>query len=114
MPSMKREPIWTPLTETDRLLVSRLRVCTFLPASFEKRFARDMGDISDNAGKLTEKQRTMLCALVWRFRRQIPAAIVAKAGIYLAERQTTHELDRLATVGVVVQFRNPLDSVFVR
>ena len=62
-----------PLTQ----MLSALAKCTFLPASFDKRFVRDM--LGRNPEAMTEKQRRLVSALVQRYRRQIPASVVALA-----------------------------------
>lgn len=118
MPRREARPA-SALDETDRLLIQNLRRCSFLPASFDKRFARNVGHIADRtAGELTDRQRSCLNSLVYRYRRQIPAPIVAKAALRLADEQAAYRLavsmpapaqpiERASTV-----VRNPLDDVF--
>lgn len=112
----KRPPVPRfPLTETDRLLIGHLRRCSFPMASFAKRFARNMGSIMDgNDGRISAKEKACVCSLVWRFRRQIPAAIVAKAGIYLAELQAAYQLapTQQPSLASSKPVRNPLDDLF--
>lgn len=112
---MRAEPQRSPLDETDRLLIKYLRSCSFLPASSHKRFATSVGRISDMAaGMLSVRQRSWLNALVYRYRRQIPADVVAKAALRLADEQATYRLapragaDEAASTPV----RNPLDALF--
>jgi len=52
--------------------------CTFLPASDHKRFARDMDARSriTYPPALTERQSAQLARLAWRYRRQMPSALV--------------------------------------
>ena len=112
-----------PLDETDRLLIQHLGRCSFLPASFDKRFARNMTHTAGTpAGLLSTRQRSCLNAMVYRYRRQIPAAIVAKAALRLAEEQTAFRLDaktsspitsfRAADKPSLTVVRNPLDDLF--
>lgn len=99
-----------PLDEVDRLLISHLRRCVFLPASFDKRFARNMGHLVDRVGgEITDRQRSCLNALVYRYRRQIPATIVAKAALRLADEQATF---RLATNTELPPIATPIRSAF--
>lgn len=112
---MRTEPQRSPLDETDRLLIKYLRSCSFLPASSHKRFATSVCRISDMAaGMLSVRQRSWLNALVYRYRRQIPADVVAKAALRLADEQATYRLapragaDEAASTPV----RNPLDDLF--
>lgn len=116
----KREPSPpTPLDDTDRLLIQNLRRCSFQVASFDKRFARNMGHTADRtAGTLTDRQRSCLNALVYRYRRQIPAPIVAKAALRLAAEQAAFRLDAFMPVVTLsierpsTPLRNPLDDLF--
>lgn len=116
----RREPRpASPLDETDRLLIKHLRRCTFLPASFDKRFARTMGHIADRpAGELTDRQRSCLNSLAYRYRRQIPAPIVAKAALRLADEQAAYRLNVFmppATPPIErapAAVRSPLDDLF--
>jgi hypothetical protein len=66
------------MTEHQILVAQALERCTFLPGSPEKRFARDMGSRSRllNPPALTLRQTVYLDDLAWRFRRQMPAALV--------------------------------------
>lgn len=48
--------------------------CTFAPASFSKRFARDLSAQARGAGMITEKQAARLAVQCFIFRRQMPAA----------------------------------------
>lgn len=59
----------TPATADDLRAMTAIapgRV-TYIPASFDKRFARDIGGHT----ALTEGQRMLLWRMVWRYRRQI-------------------------------------------
>lgn len=118
MPRREPSPA-TPLDDTDRLLIQNLRRCSFAPATFDKRFARNMGHIADRtAGALTDRQRSCLNALVYRYRRQIPAPIVAKAALRLAAEQAAFRLDVfMPPVSLPIErtstpLRNPLDDLF--
>lgn len=52
--------------------------CGFLPASSDKRFARDMARlaVAKPDHELTEKQDRYLRLLAWRYRRQMPARLI--------------------------------------
>ncbi len=51
----------------------KLRRCSFLPGSWDKRFARDIGFVAEHhpAKELTERQSKCLDNLVHKYRRQI-------------------------------------------
>lgn len=73
---MKERPTYTPLTDLDRAAIACLGDVTFLPGSFDKRFAQHWSEMIDplapvNALKITEKQRIVLWRLVHRYRRKI-------------------------------------------
>lgn len=73
------------MTEDQHAMAIHLGACRFLPASFDKRFARDMWAIAaENPEKeLTEKQHTYLCRAVYKYRRQIPKDVVNIAEKYI-------------------------------
>ena len=48
--------------------------CTFLPASWDKRFARALAMMP--ADKITERQRRNVIRLAWKYRRQMPDDLV--------------------------------------
>jgi len=70
-----REPkvltIKVPATDEDKANIAKLVPCRFLPGSFDKRFARDLDSQLSNSGEITEKQRTYLVKLIYKYRRQI-------------------------------------------
>ncbi len=55
-------------------MLKHLAQCTFLPGYWDKRFVRNMHQ-SDPA-KLTENQRNQVRRLAYKYRRQMPAAVV--------------------------------------
>lgn len=59
-------------------LISALSKCTFLPGSWDKRFARDMAGLFPG-GDLTEKQRANVLRLVHKYRRQLDTNVVILA-----------------------------------
>ncbi len=63
------------MTKDEIIIALNLDQCTFLPGSFEKRFARDLCiQAKTNPEKeLSEKQREYLFLMLKRYRRQIPA-----------------------------------------
>jgi len=64
----------TPFTDEQRRKAALLSRCTFLPASWDKRYARDIWALAQDAdGGLTEKQAAHLERMYWRYRRQISA-----------------------------------------
>lgn len=58
-------------------IIQSLQRVTFLPASFDKRFARDMGTLGAY-DMLSPKQAALLEKMAWRYRRQIGRALVPK------------------------------------
>lgn len=65
---MGKQPIlYTEITAEDKKMIADLQFCTFLPASFDKKFARDMS----GAEKISEKQREYLKKLHYKYRKQI-------------------------------------------
>lgn len=65
------------MTEAQKTAIRLLSRCTFLPASYDKRFARNMGYAlqaqeaePNNSLPLTGKQDEYLFALVHKYRRQ--------------------------------------------
>lgn len=52
--------------------VRALAACSFLPASRDKRFARDMAIIVDAGCPLTQKQVEHVNRLARKYRRQMP------------------------------------------
>ncbi|HEX2868777.1 MAG TPA: hypothetical protein VHO03_17180 [Ignavibacteriales bacterium] len=61
----------TPMTAEEKRAAIALGRCRFLPASWNKRFAQDMSSLACTGGEITEKQRTCLWKVVYRYRRQI-------------------------------------------
>jgi hypothetical protein len=62
-----------PMTSLEKYAAQLLRGCTFLPGSYNKRFARNIHAIScEEDAALSDKQRNCLWRLVYRYRRQIP------------------------------------------
>lgn len=64
------------MTEHEKTTISGLGLnVTYLPGSFDKRFARDMYAILKNNPnyELTEKQRKYIFIMLKRYRRQIPS-----------------------------------------
>ena len=79
----KVSPIKVPATDEDKANIAKLVRCTFLPASFDKRFVRDIYSQLANSGEITEKQRAYLVKLVYKYRRQntmSAIAIIASVG----------------------------------
>ena len=65
---MKREPpIYREISEAERSLVARLRQCTMLPGSFDKRFVRSV----EGAEMITTRQADYLASLLHKYRRQL-------------------------------------------
>lgn len=79
----KREPMARrPMTADERKMaeaISPMRV-TYIPGIGTKRFARDIAALAErDDAQITEAQAAYLRAVVHRFRRQIPSAIVSLA-----------------------------------
>lgn len=62
-------------------LAQALWSCTFLPASRDKRFCRNMADIANYSPdkELSLRQRHYMEIMAWRYRRQLPAKYVPPA-----------------------------------
>ena len=71
------------MTDAQRRMAVSLSLCTFVPGIPTKRFARDMAFAAVHSPdvQLTEKQDKYLREAVIKFRRQIPADVVALAVI---------------------------------
>ncbi len=67
--------------------VRALASCSFAPATFSKRFARDLASMSPDH-PLTEKQERCMWRMLYIFRRQVPADIAAEA----IRRKVNHQL----------------------
>jgi len=63
------------MTELHWQIIQGLRGCTFLPGSWDKRFARDMETLGP-CDMLSPKQEVQLERMAWRYRRQIGRALV--------------------------------------
>lgn len=61
--------------ETMRRMLRHLQSATMLPGSFDKRFVADVWQRAPSS--LTPKQTAYARALVWKYRRQMPAELVA-------------------------------------
>lgn len=65
---------WRPMTEREAEIARTLSGCRFTPASFEKRFARDLGAQAQSTERLiSPKQSALLMKLAHRYRRQLAA-----------------------------------------
>lgn len=58
------------MSPEEQTIIRELSHCTFRPASYEKRFVRNMVAAPPDA-TLTDKQRTYLYKLRWSYRNQI-------------------------------------------
>lgn len=68
------------MTEAERRMARALGRCRFLPGSPPKRFARQVAAEAEREdAQLTGPQARWLRSLVQRYRRQIPADVVALA-----------------------------------
>lgn len=75
------------MTPAESLIARSLGGCRFLPASWDKRFCRDMAAIAEHSPDLefTERQSTHLIRLVHKYRRQMPVRVIEIA-LDLSER----------------------------
>lgn len=69
------------MTRHEREVARALSECSFLPGTWEKKFASDMGERADKApGKpISGRQALCLERLAWKFRRQMPRHLVPAA-----------------------------------
>jgi len=68
------------MTDREKYAATRLVSCTFLPGSYNKRFAMDIYWMAKSGIEATEKQIANLWRLVYRYRRQIKdTELVAEA-----------------------------------
>lgn len=88
--------IRTPCTPDELIAVTALKHCGFAPASWDKRFVRQLSELG-----LTDKERPQVWRLFIRYRRQIchvrKAELLALAGTLAAPdfRVRTAEAKRL-------------------
>ena len=76
-PKKRETANWRPMTDAERTLARALGCCTFLPASSQKRFARNIAAQAEAVDpQITDKQRRYLHIMVHRYRRQIPADVL--------------------------------------
>ena len=76
-----------PLTDNERAAIEAMRGVRFLPASFEKRFARDVLFPALETRMLGEKSVPQLWRLFIRYRRQLTCSAQEKARLLaLAEK----------------------------
>ena len=84
--------------------------CTFLPASWDKRFARDMASAAQHApaSEITDRQRAHLLRLCHKYRRQIPTRVLETA---LDEMMIAAERRALRGEPVLPDFRRATHAV---
>lgn len=68
----------TDVAEFNRRAACALKGVTFLPGSWDKRFARDMREAIEAGRDLTDKQQQALYNVVHRYRRQIIDRLVTE------------------------------------
>jgi hypothetical protein len=69
------------MSDDERRMARALAACTFVPGIGTKRFARQMAHMAESTeAQITDPQAEYLRSAVRRFRRQIPAEVVALAG----------------------------------
>lgn len=74
----RKTAAWRPMTDNEIALARALWNCSFPPATAQKRFARNLAEqASAPDPKITDAQRRYLHVMVHRYRRQIPAEILA-------------------------------------
>ena len=76
--------------------------CTFLPASWDKRFARALAMMP--ADKITERQRRNVIRLAWKYRRQMPDDLVPSKDAVMAMDAGWHE-QTVAGISVMTTVR---------
>lgn len=69
------------MTDHEIALAKALAACSYLPGSPDKRFAHTMAAAATNTPgiALSVKQQAYLQRMAWRYRRQLPAALVPVA-----------------------------------
>ncbi len=84
---VKAPAAYRPMSIAEQLLARALGRCTLPPASFTKRFARDLARQADQPEpKITEKQLATLFRFARRFRRQIRADSMAPEHHFLLDK----------------------------
>ena len=80
MSSMRPAVQYRPMTTDECTMARALAEVTMVPGIPSKRFAREMAAESRSAvSQISARQAEVLRSLVYRYRRQIPKAIVALA-----------------------------------
>lgn len=66
------------MTDHQRAIALALGQCSFLPASAQKRFARDIAYVAEHSPdkELTPRQWHYLQVMAYRYRRQMPSNLV--------------------------------------
>ena len=91
---------YRPMAEAERELARALSGCKFTPASFDKRFARDMRGIAESlTPQVTEKQAALLRRMITRYRRQIQPASIPEPERHLLAKPTTTTTLRAVQAG---------------
>lgn len=65
-------------SDTEKQLVLHFSACRFPPASFVKRFARQLAEQVAVTGTITDRQALRLAIEAYRYRRQMPAHVGPK------------------------------------
>ena len=67
--------------------IADLTFCRFTPGSWDKRFARDMGErVSFGPTSITAKQYAWVWKLAWKYRRQLGPSEITRRAECLAQR----------------------------
>lgn len=66
------------MTDHQRAVALALGQCSFLPASAQKRFCRDLAYVAEHSPdkELSPRQAHYMQIMAWRYRRQMPAHLV--------------------------------------
>jgi len=69
------------MTPAERSIAIALGRCSFLPGSWDKRFARDLAIVAERSPEIayTERQSAHLLRLAHKYRRQLPSTIIEYA-----------------------------------
>jgi hypothetical protein len=94
------------MTEAEVLISEALGRCSFLPASWDKRFCRDMAFIAERSREveISEYQNANLLRLVYKYRRQLPTTIVELA---LDEMERNADRRSATGRGALPEFSKP-------
>lgn len=98
------------MKQSEASIATVLSRCSFLPGSWDKRFCRDMAFIAEHSREveLSEYQNSNLLRLAWKYRRQLPTAIVELA---LDEMERNADRRVAGGLGALPAFSKPRPTI---